>query len=109
VWLFVEVCVVDYVLSMGGGLVLVRGFVAYRAVGGGLRSGAALVNVCLDVVPLPFRSSSPTVAGCQLGLYPDVRDQWGGECVVGGVLPRINIGTDVWGESSIMTGVYGRW
>jgi hypothetical protein len=109
VWLFVEVCVVDYVLSMGGGLVLVRGFVAYRAVGGGLRSGAALVNVCLDVVPLPFRSSSPTVAGCQLGLYPAVRDQWGGECVVGGVLPRINIGTDVWGESSIMTGVYGRW
>jgi hypothetical protein len=28
---------------------------------------------------------------------------------VGGVLPRINIGADVWGESSIMTGVYERW
>ena len=24
-------------------------------------------------------------------------------------LPRINIGADVWGESSIMTGVYERW
>jgi hypothetical protein len=24
-------------------------------------------------------------------------------------LPHINIGTDVWGESSIMTGVYQRW
>ena len=28
---------------------------------------------------------------------------------MGGVLPRINIGADVWGESSIMTGVYHRW
>jgi hypothetical protein len=28
---------------------------------------------------------------------------------VGGVLPRINIGADVWGESSIMTSVYQRW
>jgi hypothetical protein len=27
----------------------------------------------------------------------------------GGVLPRINIGADVWGESSSMTGVYERW
>jgi hypothetical protein len=34
---------------------------------------------------------------------------WGGERDVGGVLPRINIGADVWGESSIMTGVYERW
>jgi hypothetical protein len=25
------------------------------------------------------------------------------------VLPRIHIGADVWGESSIMTGVYQRW
>jgi hypothetical protein len=24
-------------------------------------------------------------------------------------LPRINIGADVWGKSSIMTGVYQRW
>jgi len=43
-------------------LVLVRGGGACRAVGGGLRSGAALVDVRLDVVPLPPRSSSPTVA-----------------------------------------------
>ena len=28
---------------------------------------------------------------------------------MGGILPRINIGADVWGESSIMTGVYERW
>ncbi len=41
---------------------LVRGGGACRAVGGGLRSGAALVDVRLDVVPLPPRSSSPTVA-----------------------------------------------
>ncbi len=25
------------------------------------------------------------------------------------VLPRINIGADVWGESRIMTGVFQRW
>ena len=28
---------------------------------------------------------------------------------MGGVIPRIDIGTDVWGESGIMTGVYERW
>jgi len=33
----------------------------------------------------------------------------GGKRVVGGILPRINIGADVWGESSIMTSVYQRW
>jgi hypothetical protein len=80
------------------------GVAACRAVGGGLRSGAALVDVRLDVVPLPPRSSSPTAAGCPLGGFPAGRDRWGGERIVGGVLPRINIGADVWGESSIMTG-----
>jgi len=55
--------------------------------------GCALINVLLDVGPLPPRSSSPTVAGCQLGGFPVGRDQWGGESVVGGLLPRINIGT----------------
>jgi hypothetical protein len=89
--------------------VLVRGGDACRAVGGGLRSGAALVDVRLDVVPLPPRSSSPTVAGCRLGGYPAGRDRWGGDRVVGGVLPRMNIGADVWGELSIMTGVYECW
>ena len=44
-----------------------------------------------------------------MGGYPVGRDRWGGERVVGGVLPRINIDADVWGESSIMTGVYERW
>ena len=28
---------------------------------------------------------------------------------VGGELPRINVDTDVWGELSIMTGVYQHW
>ena len=57
------------------------------------------------VSPAPL-SSSPTVAGCRLGGFPVERDWWGGERVVGGVLPRINIGADMWGESNIMTGVY---
>jgi hypothetical protein len=81
---------VDCVLSLGGWVVLVRGSGACRAVGGGLRSGAALVDVRLDVVPLPPRSSSPTVEGCRLGGYPAGRDPWGGDRFVGGVLPRIN-------------------
>jgi hypothetical protein len=71
--------------------------------------GAALVDVRLDVVPLSPRSSSLTVSGCLLGGYPVGRDLWGGDLVVGGVLPRISIDTVVWGESSIMTGVYERW
>ena len=71
---------------------------------GGLRrpqKGVALVDVRLDVVPLPPRFSLPTVAGCRLGRYPGGSDRWGGERVVGGVLPRISIGADVWGESSM--------
>ena len=79
----------------GGWLVLVRGGGACRAVGCGLQSGADLIDVRLDVGPLPPRSSSPTVAGCQLVGFPDGRCRWGGERDVGGVLPRINIGTDV--------------
>ena len=79
----------------GGWLVLLRGGDSCRAVGGGLQSGASLIGVRLDVGPLPPRSSSPTVAGCRLGGFPVGRDRWGGERVVGGVLPRINISTDV--------------
>ena len=84
---------VDCVLLLGGWLVLLR--VACHVVGGGLQSGAALIGVRLDVSPLPSRSPSPTVAGCWLGGFPVGRDLWGGERVVGGVLPSINIGTDV--------------
>jgi hypothetical protein len=73
----------------------VRGGCVFRAVGGGLLLGFALVDVRLDVVPLPPRSSSPTVAGCQLGGFPVGHDWWGGERVVGGVLPRIGIGDGV--------------
>jgi hypothetical protein len=90
-------------------LTLVRGGCVCSTFCGCLRSGAALVDVRLDVVPLPSRSSSLTVAGCLLGGYPAGRDWWGGDRLVGGVLPRINIDANVWGESSIMTGVYERW
>jgi hypothetical protein len=76
-------------------LVLALGGCACREVCGSLQLGAALIDVRLDVGPLPLRSSSPTVAGCRLGGFPVGRDQWGGERIVGGVLPRINIGTNV--------------
>jgi len=79
----------------GGWLVLLRGCDACRAVGGGLQSEAALIDVLLDVGSLPPRSSSPTVAGCRLGGFSVGRDWWGGELIVGGVVPCINIGT--WG------------
>ncbi len=80
----------------GGWLVLLlRGCDTCCAVGGRLQSGAALIGVRLDVGSLQPSSSSPTVTGCRLGGFPVGRDQWGGERVVGGVLPRIGIGT--WG------------
>ena len=76
-------------------MLLLRGCDALCAVGGGLQSGAALIGVRLDVGSLLPRSSSLTVKGCRLGGFPFRRDQWGGESVVGGVLPRISVGT--WG------------
>ena len=80
----------------GGWLVLLlRGCDASHTVSGGLQSGAALNGVSLDVGSLPARSSSQTVTGWRLGGFPVQRDQWSGERVVGGVLPRISIGT--WG------------
>jgi hypothetical protein len=63
----------------------------FRAVSDGLHLGVTLVDVSLDVVPLPPRSSSLTVSGCLLGGFPVGHDWWGGDCVVGGVLPRIGI------------------
>ena len=53
-------------LVAGGCLVLLRGGGVFRAVGGSLRLGVALVDVRLDIVPHPPSSSSPTVAGCRL-------------------------------------------
>jgi hypothetical protein len=95
---------------------------------GGLSSGAAPVVVRLDVVSFPPSSSAQTVAGCRWGGYPVGRDRWGGKRGAGGmsedndrcfsmlVLGAFSTGvfqhhciTDVWGESSIMTGVYQRW
>ncbi len=69
---------------------LLRGCDACRAVCGGLQLGAALIDVLLDVWSLPPSSSSQTVAGCLLGEFPVGRDQWGGDRIVGGVLPRIS-------------------
>ena len=74
-------------------VLLLRGCDACRTVGVGLQSGATLIDVRLDVGSLPPRSSSLTVTGCLLGGFPAGHYQWGGECIVGGVLPRINIGT----------------
>jgi hypothetical protein len=58
---------------------------------GGLSSGAAPVVVQLDVVPLPPRSSAPTVAGCRLGGYPVGRDRWGGKRAAGGMYPAFTL------------------
>jgi hypothetical protein len=78
------------------GLCLVAGGVTGAAAGlRRLQSEAALIDVRLDVGSLQTSSSSPTVAGCRLGGFSVGRDWWGGERIVGGVLPRINIGT--WG------------
>jgi len=57
----------------------------------GLSSGADPVIVRLDVVPLPSRSSSPTVAGCLLGGYPVGRDQWDGKRAAGGMYPALTL------------------
>ena len=54
----------------GAWLVLVRGNCVCHAVSVGLQSGAALIDVQLDVGPLPPSSSSQTVTGCQLGGFP---------------------------------------
>ena len=74
-------------------MLLLRGCDACHTVSGGLQSGALIDSISLDVGSLPTRSSSPTVTGCRLGGFPVGRDWWGGEHVVGGVLPRISIGT----------------
>jgi hypothetical protein len=80
-------------------LLLLRGCDACRVVGGGLQSGASLIGVSLNVGSLPACSSSPTVSGRRLGGFPVGRDWWGGDRNVGGVLPRISIGT--WGLKSM--------
>ncbi len=51
-------------------MLLLRGCIACRAVGGDLQSGAALIGVRLDVGSLPPRSSWLTVTGCRLGGLP---------------------------------------
>ena len=83
---------------------LVRGCGACRAVSGGLHSGAALIDVRLDVGPLPPRSSSPTVAGCRLGGF--LLD------VIGGVESALWEGcypASTLAPTCGATGVYERW
>ena len=100
----------------------------------GLSSLAALVVVRLEVVPLPPRSLRRRWRVVSWADFSAGRDWWSGKRPAGGMsgdhdrcfsilvlgafstgvfntsaLPRINIGADVWGESSIMTGVYRRW
>ena len=69
---------VDCVLLLGGVAGAMRGCDACRAVGGGLQSEAALIDVRLDVGSLLPRSSSPTVAGCRLGGFSFLSDVIGG-------------------------------
>ncbi len=71
VWVVCEDVRCGVCLVVGECLTLVQGGCVFRAVGGGLRLGVALVNVRLDVVPLPPRSSTPTVACCRLGGFPE--------------------------------------
>jgi hypothetical protein len=98
VWV-VEVCVVVCILLLGGWLVLVQGDCACHAVGDGLRSGATLVDVRLDVVPLPPRSSSQTVAGCWMG---SVCSSMSSSCIQG----QVRFGA---GGSSLHSGIeFGR-
>jgi hypothetical protein len=60
------------------------------AVGGGLQSGAALIDARLDVGSLPPRSFSPTVSGCRLD-----QQRFGPSCVL---LKRVPQGrTESWG------------
>ena len=55
---------------------IVLGGGACCAVSGGLRSGASLVDVRFDVLPLQPSSCSQTVAGVWLGGFPAGRDLW---------------------------------
>jgi hypothetical protein len=112
-------------------LVLVRRTASPAHVFVGLRSLAALVVVRLVVVPLPPLSlrrrwrvvgwadilldaiggvERALLEGCSRTMT-SVSQYWFSGAFSTGVfntnaLPRINIGADVWGESSIMTGVY---
>ncbi len=108
--------------------------IVYSSDGGRTHQGlAALVVVRLDVVPLPPRSprrrwrvvcwadilldviggvESALREGCP-GTMTGVSQYWFSGHLRGttgvfntNALPRINIGADVWGESSIMTDVY---
>ena len=58
----------------GGGGWCWCGVVSHAALLVGLHSGASLIDVCLNIVPLLPSSSSQTVAGCLLGGYPAGRD-----------------------------------
>ena len=75
------------ILLLGGGGWCCCGAATHTARSVAACKGAALIDVRLDVGSLQTRSSSPTVAGYRLGGFSVGRDWWGGERVVGGVLP----------------------
>jgi hypothetical protein len=58
---------------------------------------------------VPCRPRPTSALPVQATTRSSGRDRWDGKRVVGGMLPRINIGADVRGESNIMTSVYQRW
>jgi hypothetical protein len=72
----------------------------------GLSSGAAPVVFRLYVVPFPSCSSSPTVAGCQLGGYPVGRDWWGGKRAAGGISEDNNRCFSILVLGAFSTGVF---
>jgi len=83
-------------------------FVAYRP--WGLRSAAAMACLVARVQPRPslFKRTEWKNTSAQV----QALDMIGGvesDCGRDEMLPRINIGADVWGESSTMTGVYQSW
>jgi hypothetical protein len=74
------------------------------ACGRGPPSSTSASTLCLSRPVLPCRQWRVV---CWVGILLDVIG--GVESALWEVLPRINIGADVWGESSIITGVYECW
>jgi len=89
--------------SVHCGLCLVAGEGA--GAGAGLRSMPS--GLCRPALGARPRRRPPRRRASPAPFF--LADRGGLLVVVGGMLPRINIGANVWGEASIMTGVYERW